>query len=261
MMAGMRIRLIHWNETEAEEKAAVLSAAGFAVAYKPLTGAYLRNIRDDPPDAIIIDLSRIPSRGRDLGLAIRHYKTTRRVPLVFVDGAPGTIEGIRKILPDAVYTSWKAILDSLQDAIANPPADPVVPESVMAGYSGTPLPKKLGIKENSVVFLVGAPEDFERRLGELPDGVVLKRRAIGSSTLTLWFTRSRKDLDRRIDKMVPRAENGGLWIIWPKQVSRVTSDLTQNTVRKAGLAAGMVDFKVCAVDETWSGFRFTLRKK
>lgn len=260
MKAGMRIRLIHWNEPEAEKRSAVLSRAGFIVAHKPMTGAYLRDIRDDPPDAIVIDLSRIPSQGRDLGLAIRHTKTTRYIPLVFVDGDPEKVEGIRKILPDAIYTSWSEIPGSLRDAIANPPADPVVPESVMAGYVGTPLPSKLGIKANSVVSLVGAPEGFEKRLGELPDGVTLRKGAVGSSGLTLWFTRSRKELDGRISRMVPRAKNGGLWIIWPKKTSRADSDLTQNIVRKAGLAAGMVDFKVCSIDETWSGLRFTLRK-
>ena len=260
MMAGTRIQLIHWNEPEAEEKAGILTRAGFSVAYKPMTGAYLREIRNDPPDAIVIDLSRIPSQGRDMGLALRHYKTTRHVPLVFVDGKPGKIEGIRIILPDAVYTTWTEIVDALKDAIANPPSDPIVPESVMAGYSGTPLPKKLGIRENSVVRLVSAPGGFERSLGELPEGVKFRKKS-GSANLTLWFIKTRAEFDRRIAEMKPSSENGGLWIIWPKKSSGVASDLTQNIVRKTGLENGMVDFKVCAVDETWTGLRFSLRKR
>jgi hypothetical protein len=166
----------------------------------------------------------------------------------------------RELLPDATYTTWGRLRSSLKRAMAHPPADPVVPGSVLAGYSGTPLPKKLGIKANSVVGLVDAPPGFEKTLGELPKGATLRRQTRGRPSLTLWFTRSRKDLERGIKRMVPLAGNGGLWIVWPKKGSGITSDLSETVVRGAGLGAGLVDFKVCAVDATWSGLRFTRRR-
>ena len=255
-----RIRLICWNAVETAEKAARLRAAGYGVASEPLTPAGLRALRVHPPAAAVIDLARLPSQGRDVALAIRRYKATRRVPLIFVDGNPDKVARTRDLLPDATYTTWSRVRTSLKQAIAHPPADPIVPGSVMAGYAGTPLPKKLGIKASSVVGLVDAPPGFEKTLGRLPEGVTLRMQARGRPGLTLWFARSRKDLERRIKRMVPFAENGGLWIVWPKKASRIASDLSETTVRGAGLAAGLVDFKVCAVDTTWSGLRFTRAK-
>ncbi len=251
------IRLICWNAVEAAEKAASLRAAGYGVASEPLTPPGLRALRDHPPSAAIIDLSRLPSQGRDVALAIRQYTATRRVPLIFVDGDPDKVARTREFLPDATYTTWGRLRSSLKRAMAHPPADPVVPGSVLAGYSGTPLPKKLGIKANAVVALVDAPPGFENTLGELPEGVTLHRQARGRPGLTLWFTRSRRGLERRIRRMVPLAEKGGLWIVWPKKASEIESNLSETAVRTAGLAAGLVYFKVCAVNATWSGLRFT----
>ena len=131
----------------------------------------------------------------------------------------------------------------------------------MQGYAGTPLPKKLGIKENSVVSLVGAPDGIKDTLGDLPDGVQIKTSIRGKSDITLWFITHEAQLDQRIDKMSERASGGGLWIIWPKKASGMPSDLTQNVVRQTGLDSGLVDFKIASIDETWSGLRFTIREK
>jgi len=209
---------------------------------------------------VVIDLSRSPSQGRDLAVNMRMYKATRHVPLVLVGGGQKTVARLQELLPDAVYTTWDVIGDALAGAIARPPADPVVPDSVFAAYAGTPLPKKLGIKADSVVALVGAPEGFEATLGELPQGAVVRRGASGEADVTLWFTTSREELEREIMRMCAFAAGGGLWIIWPKKASGVESDLSQTVVREVGLASGLVDFKVCAVDATWSGLRFTQRK-
>jgi len=131
----------------------------------------------------------------------------------------------------------------------------------MADYSGTPLPKKLGIKSGSVVALLGAPEGFEKTLGALPDDVQLKNRAQGLSTVTLLFTKSRAVLERRFPAAARTLEEGGrLWILWPKKASGVASDLNQNEVRAFGLAQSFVDFKISAIDETWSGLCFTQRR-
>jgi hypothetical protein len=129
-----------------------------------------------------------------------------------------------------------------------------------AGYSGTPLPKKLGIKPGSVVRLVGAPRNFRKTLGELPVGAVLREDGREAASLTLWFLPSLKELEHGIQGIAARLETGSLWMFWPKKSSGVATDLTEQGVRGAGLSAGLVDYKVCAVDATWSGLLFTRRK-
>jgi hypothetical protein len=255
-----RVCLIHWKAEEAQEKIARLRAAGYEVDYGEISPGALRGWRDNPPAAFVIDLSRMPSQGRDVAMSLRIHKTTRNTPLVFVEGEPEKVERVKSALPDAVYTSWSRIRASLKTAIAKPPASPVVPASNLAGYSGTPLPRKLGIKPNSSVALVGAPKDFERTLGELPEGVRLKKQAGGACDLIIWFVRMRAELYDRIKEMKELTGPGGLWIVWPKQASGVASDMTQNVVRETGLASGLVDYKVCAIDATWSGLKFAQRK-
>jgi hypothetical protein len=255
-----RVRLIHWNAAEAEERIARLRAAGYEVEYGETTPGALRDCLNNPPAAFVIDLSRMLSQGRDVAMALRSRKTTRHTPLVFVEGEPEKVERIKRQLPDAVYTTWGRIRSSLKQAIAKPPANPVVPESNLAGYSGTPLPKKLGIKPNSTVALVGAPKDFERTLGELPEGVKFKKQANGQCDLIIWFIRMRAELYDQIKEMGELTGAGGIWIAWPKQASGLATDLNQNVVRETGLASGLVDYKVCAIDATWSGLKFAQRK-
>ena len=130
----------------------------------------------------------------------------------------------------------------------------------MAGYAGTPLPRKLGIKPGGKVALAGAPDGFAATLGPLLDGVRLVGPGARSRDLTLWFVRSASVLRRRIDRMTRVADRGGLWIIWPKQGSGIRTDVTQAVARKIGMAAGLVDFKVCRVDDVWAGLRFTRKR-
>jgi CheY-like chemotaxis protein len=255
------VRLIHWNADEAEERAELLRAAGYRVDCSlPRGPELLRKLQKDPPLAVVIDLSRIPSQGRDIALALRQYKSIRRVPLVFVGGDPDKVERIRQILPDAVYTAWSRMRSSLRQAIAHPPVNPVIPSSSMEGYSGTPLPKKLGIKPDSIVALVNAPERFRDTLGDLPAGVQLTAEIAGRRDLTLWFVGSCKELQRGIARVALQVEDRPLWIIWPKKTSSLATDLTQQDVREAGLAEGLVDYKICAVDATWSGLLFRKRR-
>jgi CheY-like chemotaxis protein len=254
-----RVRLIHWNADKAKERAERLRAAGYDVAYEQLDAAGLRQLREDPPSAVVIDLSRLPSQGRDMGVNLRTYGATRHVPLVFVEGDTKKVARVQELLPDAIYTSWDEIANSLEQAIAHPPEAPVVPDSLMAGYAGTPLPKKLGIKSNSVVALVGAPERFKQILGQLPAGAVLREGAQGQCDVTVWFTRSREELERDIERITDQADQGPVWIAWPKKASRMVTDLSQQHVRDVGLASGLVDYKICSIDENWSGLLFTRR--
>jgi len=255
-----RVRLIHWEESKAGEKVEILKKAGYKVESSLLDHDGIRQMRQDPPAAFVIDLDHLPSQGRDFALGIRIHKATRNVPLVFVGGELEKVKGLKELLPDAVYAQWDQIDDPLRKAIDSPPADPVVPASIMAGYSGTPLPKKLGIKEYAIVALVNAPNGIQETLGDLPEGAVLKTGLQSIGDLTLWFIRSRAELEKGMRKMVDFGDSAGLWIIWQKRSSDVESDLTQNIVRKIGLASGLVDFKISAIDETWSGLRFTKRK-
>ena len=116
---------------------------------------------------------------------------------MFVAGKPAKVARVRELLPDAVYTDWAGIRPALTSAMAHPPPDPVVPASNLAGYSGTPLPRKLGIKPGYAVALVAAPEGFERVLGELPADATLRRRAQGRCDLIVWFVGARRELEQR----------------------------------------------------------------
>jgi len=129
----------------------------------------------------------------------------------------------------------------------------------LAGYSGTPLVKKLGIKPGTTVALLGAPEGFRRELVGLPDDVRLVTRAAGSPDLVVWFVTSKKTLDAHL-AAVGRVMGPGLWISWPKKSSGVVTDVTEDVVRAAGLARGLVDYKVCAINDLWSGLKFARRK-
>lgn len=134
-------------------------------------------------------------------------------------------------------------------------------KSTTAGYSGTPLVKKLGIKPDSVLTLLGEPAGFIATLGKLPDNVKIRKTAHGNRDLTVWFPRNAAELKRRIQSMAEAVDDGGLWIAWPKKSSGVKTDLSDSVVRSTGLEHGIVDYKVCAIDETYSGLKFGTRKK
>ena len=130
-----------------------------------------------------------------------------------------------------------------------------------AGYSGTPLPKKLGIGAGSVVGLDGAPRGFEATLDELPAGARLRRSLAGSPNVALVFVRSNAEVAERFPRAIDAVSDGArLWIVWPKKSSRLAGDVTEDTVRACGLSHGWVDYKVCAVDADWSGLCFAKRK-
>ena len=255
------VRLICWKEDRAADLATELEAAGFAVNSGALDGPGLRALGQLPPDAVVIDLGRLPAQGRDVGVTLRTTARSRYTPLVFVDGAEDKVARTREVLPDAAYTVREDMARSVRRAVADPPRDPVVPTSNFAGYSGTSLPKKLGIKAGSTVALVEAPEDFEHILGELPEGTKVIRNAELRADVTLWFLGSMADLHSGIDRMAGISGKGRLWICWPKKASGIVTDVNQNEVRSTGLAHGLVDFKICAIDATWSGLCFTRRRK
>lgn len=133
--------------------------------------------------------------------------------------------------------------------------------ATMAGYSGTPLPKKLGIKAGNTILLLNAPPGFYNTLGDMPENVKSSNQpGKGPNDVILFFTRSRRQFEMELPRlrrfMAPAC---GLWICWPKQASKVATDITEDVVRSVALPAGLVDNKVCAVDDTWSGLRLVIR--
>ena len=130
----------------------------------------------------------------------------------------------------------------------------------MAGYSGTPLPRKLGIKPGQRVLALNAPDGFEATLGELPDGVAVRATARGKADVIVSFHDRRSELARRMPKLRELMEPAaGLWIAWPKRASKLPTDLTEDVVRELALANTLVDNKVCAIDDAWSGLRLVIR--
>jgi hypothetical protein len=132
----------------------------------------------------------------------------------------------------------------------------------MAGYSGTPLAKKLGIKEKHRLALIKAPDGFEVELDPMPEDVEVSRRAAKALDIIVVFVKSAAELTEGFARLASRiVPNGMIWVAWPKKASGLQTDLSENLVREIGLEAGLVDTKVCAVNEVWSGLKFVYRLK
>ena len=205
---------------------------------------------------LIIDLTRLPSHGRHVGAEIRATKSLRYIPIVFVDGDPEKVERIRKDLPDAVYTSRSRLVSALKRV--KPLADPVAPPRMMNRTDRTTA-DKLGIKAGARVALIDPPADYVRVLGKLPEDVLLEEEPEETLPLTLWFVREPDRYLAGLGQMRKRALTSRIWIIYPK--GRNASGLTQNLIREAALSVGLVDYKVCSVNEIWTGLLFTRKKQ
>ncbi len=132
----------------------------------------------------------------------------------------------------------------------------------MVGYSGTPLYRKLGIDDEARVALLGAPDGFDEELGPLPPGVTVLRRLGPDLDVALLFVTERRELERRFSRVAAAIKPaGGFWVAWPKRSSKVATDLTEDVLREVGLPQGLVDNKVCAVTDVWSGLRFVWRRE
>jgi CheY-like chemotaxis protein len=256
-----RLLYVHWHEAEGAERAARLASFGYEVdLHASREGALPKELLRELPGAIVVDLRRLPSHGRAFAFVLRQSKRTRSVPLVFVEGDPEKTGRVKELLPDATFAPWGSLRRALRAALRRPVRDPVVPVST-SGYSGTPLPQKLGLRAGACLALIDAPQGFEARLGAVPDGARVRRGARGEADLALLFAGSRATLARRFAAAAGAVRAGGkLWVAWPKKASGVATDLAEDDVRARGLAAGWVDFKVCAIDATWSGLAFARRR-
>lgn len=243
----MRILLIHWHAEEAQERAELLQKTGVEVAATVCNGGEtMKTLKSSPADVIIISLDRMPSHGREVGQHLRQTKRTRHIPLIYVGGAPEKVEMVQTALSDAVFTSWAKLGACLKRA--KPLENPIVPTGAIS--TGRPLVQKLGIRAGMRVGLTGAPDDFEFTLDGLPENVQFV--AQGPADLWIWFVRSAEEFLRELDFM---AVHDRIWIARRKG----RPDLKEQHVRSAANRLGLVDYKVCSIDDTWTGLLFKLR--
>ena len=257
-----RVRVIGASPGASATWLARLEAAGYAIDREPVTGPEdLKRIARQPPRAVVIDLDRAPARGRDIALALRQRVATRRIPIVLVASDRAVFAWLKAVPLETMHAGPEDVVTAVASALAMPPSGAAPAPAATAGYSGTPLPRKLGIKPRMRVVLVKPPDGFAAILEPLPPDVLLRRTNRGARDVTLWFTRSRRELERGMARMAQNLDSGRLWIVWPKKTSPLAADHTGEDVRRVGLAAGLVDFKVCAVDEDWSGLAFVRRRR
>jgi hypothetical protein len=254
------IQVITSDKAKAKKLLDLLTQAGHGVNAGPMDENLRKRLITKPPHAIVINLDRAPATGRDLGLFFRVKKATRHCLLIYVDGKAEKVEAIQALLPDAVYTSSAELISDLSQALAHPPSEPIVPESVFAGYQGRPLSSKIGFKPGMRVALINAPTNIVSKFDPLPKNLMIQTQLKGDPDLTLWFVQTEQALLKQLNGILAAIPDGKLWVVWPKRASKITSDLSQTVVRKHGLDAGWVDFKICSLDDTWTGLCFTARK-
>jgi CheY-like chemotaxis protein len=257
----LRIRLLHWKAQEAATHLQLLRKSGYGVEHdEQFSPALMKSWRESPPDAFLIDLSRLPSHGREIAVALRQSPKTKFVPLVFCDGLPEKVDSVRAFLPDAVYCNSSNLPSALAQAIQNRLVDPVKPAAMMDRYKNRTAARKLGIKAGSVVALVDAPQEATGILGELPENVELRVEPTSRAAVTLCFLYEPHRVGPLLSELRHYATTGKLWILWQKGGSAARGDVTESLVRNQALDLGLVDYKICSVDAHWTAMLFALKK-
>ena len=258
-----RIRLVCWNEELAANRAQALKKAGLEVDASPFDPAgMITRLRENPPALMLIDLDRLPSHGRAVAIMLRTSKSMRHIPIVFAGGVEEKVAVARTEVPDAVFTDWASVAVAIKKAVKNPPAVFAKPVPPMERYTGSRLAKKLDLKAGTKAALIGAEDGFVELLGDLPEGVEFQSRITTKTKLVLWFVRASNEIGEAFELACARMPDGcSIWIIYPKKAGRHRVDFTQNDIREIGLNAGVVDYKICAVDADWSGMKFARRRK
>src|SRR5580658_849721 len=210
-----RVRLFHWRAEEAKPLLTLLESSGYSVDYQEPVASY-REVKKSRPDAIVIDLSRLPSHGREVAVFLRGSKATRHVPIVFVGGEPEKIEGVRRVLPDATYTPVSRLRSALRSAIANPPENPLKPAQMMDRWGTRTTAQKLGIAAHSRVFVIDPPNGYERAIGDLPEGACFKEESAEDCKVALWFVHGIAKFHSALPRMRTLAVRSRLWILWRK---------------------------------------------
>jgi CheY-like chemotaxis protein len=256
-----RVLVVHWRAEDAEPALEVLRKGGFDAALAGADGARaIRAVREQQPAAVVIDLSRLPSHGREVAIELRKSAKTRQIPLIFLGGAPEKVDAIRALMPDASYCDIRELAKTVRAAIRNKPEAPVQPLAMMDRYKGRSVAQKLGIQAGSRVAVFDAPRDYAQILSSAPEGVEFQEDDASGCDIVLWFVREQNEFDARVRTMARQAAKAKLWVVWPKGKSTKTGAASENLIREAAIAAGLVDYKVCAVDERWSGLALCLRR-
>ena len=256
-----RVRLLHWNAKEAVSYLELLRIAGHNVEYQhEFHPGMMRLWRESPPDAFVIDLSRLPSQGREIAIALRQSPVMRCIPIVFCEGGEEKVSRIRAELPDAVYCRAESLCFALKRAIANPPKDPAKPTRMMDRYASRTVAQKLGIKESSTVALIDAPPDYRKVLGEVPNDIEFLEDSAVVASITLCFVREIDSLQRTLSAIRKLVGATKLWILWPKKASQTQGAVTGDLIREHAIELGLVDYKICSVNEVWSAMLFASRK-
>ena len=252
-----RVLVIHRKPALAAERAARLSAEGLEASGYPALGTRaFREIRAHPPDAILIDLTELPSYGRTIAVLLREQKSTRNIPLVFLKGDPEKAARVREVLPDAVFANTANLVPVILRTIARAPAVGAAPN-----VSAIPLDKKLRVRPESTLAILEAPANIDDILGALPKGVRMVKK-LADADLALFFVKSAAALGRALPRLASQmAPRRTLWICWPKRTSATPCDLTLNSIRDMVRPYDLIDSKICAIDPTWSGAAITLRRQ
>ncbi len=252
-----RVGLVHWKVEEARPLIELLERAGYEVHYgnaqRPIRVSELKKL---DAHAAVVDLSRLPSQGKYWAAELRQT-SLKQLPIVFVDCAAERVDAVRAAIPDAEYVVRKDLLAALKRAKAV--ANPVQPERLMASSRSAAL--KMGVKPGSRVGVYDAPRGYAKVLGALPEGAVLDEAPEEIAPVTVWFVTDPDTYLARLREMKKVAAKSKLWVVYPKQQKgKAGVGITQFTVREAAIKVGLVDYKVCSVDETWTGFAFAVKK-
>ena len=250
-----RLRLLHWNSAEAERYLKLLEGAGHRVEYSPeFSPQLIREWRTSPPDAFVIDLSRLPSHGREIAIALRQSKNTRTVPILFCEGEEEKVAKTRALLPDAVFCPFTRLKSAVRQLKKS--AAPVVPVAMMDRYGSRTAAQKLGIREGDAVLLVDPPLDMPDGLGELPRNVNFVESP--PAAVTLLFATDPQVFLQQLSEWRSSAAKTKLWVCWKKGQS-VGGGASERLVRETGISIGLVDYKICSVNSVWSGLLFSYK--
>ena len=257
MPAPLTVYLFHWPLGAASGLAAQLETDGFSVTRHTGTqGTKAKQILESGAAAVVIDLSKLPSHGGAIAAWVRGTKSLRHLPIVFVNGDPVKVERMKQKIPDAVYTGQRGLPAALRRAIREgAPAHPVIPPQMMESTRSTA--EKMGIRPGDRVAVLDAPRGYAQILGPLPPGATLLEDAAGDCAVVIWFIHDATGYRAALPQRRQLAAQHKLWVAWPKGRR---DGLNSNLVRETGIGMGLVDYKICSIDEHWSGIAFAVKK-
>jgi hypothetical protein len=248
--------LIHWHQNEAEELASLISNASLQVTGRnPEPGRSLREVKAAAPHGILISLDRMPAHGREVAAVLLRSPATRNLPLLFVGGLPEKRAMVKANLPHVPHADWNVAADQMKQLLSKPHVAAPPPAQYMERFAERTVAQKLGVKETMKVGLVNEPEAWQ---DYLPAAVLSEERR--GLDLLIWFVTRRTELEGRIDQYSLRANEGRLWIIYPKGASKIPRDVDQALIRQTALSSGLVDYKIAAIDKDWTGLLFRNKK-